>query len=64
MSDTFAGIEATVVNKIDKSSFMELISYWGGLAINKVKIDGASQGAKCHGVNEAVERRLGEKRSL
>lgn len=61
MSDTFAGIEAAVVNKIDKSSF---ISYWGVLAINKVKIDGVSQGAKCHGVNEAEGRRLGEKRSL
>lgn len=36
----------------------------GGLAINKVKSDGVSQGATCHGVNEAEGRRLGEKRSL
>lgn len=60
MSDTFAGVEATVVNEGDKNSFMEFVSDGVRLAINKVNIDGESEGNKCHGVNGG-QRRLGEK---
>lgn len=47
MSDTFAGVEATVVNEGDKNSFMEFVSDGVRLAINKVNIDGESEGNKC-----------------
>lgn len=56
--DTLVGIEATVVNKIDKSTFMEFVFFWG-LAINKIKLYGMSDGDKYHGVKWSREEERG-----
>lgn len=41
MSDTFIGVEATGVNRIDTSALWSLFSPWG-LATGEVKSDGMS----------------------
>lgn len=54
MLDTFVGIEAIVESKINKSTFMGLIFYWGRLAINKVKL------MACQMVVSAMEKSAAE----